>query len=678
MGPQLGGIPSSAPGPGLHPPGGPSSSEPGWWPQQVLGPGPPATNHQGEVYSGHAGMGPQLGGIPSSAPGPGLHPPGGPSSSEPGWWPQQVLGPGPPATNHQGEVYSGHAGMGPQLGGIPSSAPGPGLHPPGGPSSSEPGWWPQQALGPEPPATNHQGEVYSGHAGMGPQLGGIPSSAPGPGLHPPGGPSSGEPGWWPQQALGPGPRAPETNHHGGVYSGHAGMGPQLGGIPSSAPGPGLGPPTGKSRRRNHTPVGTSHSLSLQRVRSLKVEPFPPHCSMKNIQEALQDMFGKFGTITSIQVNGRDAQRSAMVVYKFVKDRDRALSGTQGTSLFNKKIDVTVWPYERNQSHTAKEVNGFFAEKGSGTLYISNLRKSVSQNDLLRSFFSFGKIFYTEVQKLPGLYNYGVVQFANKVSASKAIRELNGRFLSRRMLKEKFGDSFSSSCIFVYGLSKTNFTPASLGHHFCQFGTLNEVLFNSESTRALVFFEDLSSAEKAIHEIRKKSGSNFLKGDYANHEFLARFRSSIEMRWQTRQVLRFETQSKSGTKVLAKENETQILVDNSEEQQKDFFTGTGEEEEADMLAEASEEEEEADMLAEVSEKMEGLDEVGEEQEEVSQLLDWSEKLEASSDSGEEAAEPVPEADEISMPAFAEVVKKNPPSERNSTFSIPAIVHGKKSK
>ncbi|XP_078527707.1 uncharacterized protein LOC144799947 [Lissotriton helveticus] len=456
-------------------------------------------------------------------------------------------------------------------------------------------------------------------------------------------------------------------------------------------------PTGMSGKRDRSPAGTSHcrdttgaselsiplttrtNLGLQRMRALKVEPIPPKCSVQKIQKAVQDMFGKFGEITSIQVNGKDEQRSAMVFYKFVKDRDSALSGTQGTSLFDTKIDVTVWPYKKNQSHTAEEVNGFFAEEGSGTLFITNLIKPVSQTDLLRSFTSFGEIVYTAVQKLPGLFNYGVVQFADEVGVNKVLSEMNGLLLSRSMLKEKFGDSFSSNCIFVYGLSKTNFTPASLGNHFCQFGTLEKVLFKEASGgRALVFFEDVSSAEKAINEIRGKPGGNFLKGDYANHEFLAKFCRSMKRRRPNRKdfVLSFEKQSKSGTKVLAKENEPQILVDNSEEQQKDFLTGTGAEEEADMLAEASEEEEEeADMLAEVSEKMEVLDEVGEEQEEVSPLLDWSEKLEASSDSGEEAAEALPEADEISMPTFAEVVKKNPPSERNSTFLIPGIGHGK---
>ncbi|XP_078525115.1 uncharacterized protein LOC144798241 [Lissotriton helveticus] len=865
--PQAGASYGGGPGLGLHPPGGPYSSEPGWWPQQGPGPRAPETKHHGGVYSGHSGMGPQLG-----APGPGLGPqhPGGPYS--------QGMGTGtgaPLSPQHPGGPYSQGMGMqtgaplgpqhpgGPYIQGMGMQTGAPyntelelspqrvsvsrlGLPQPGGHNNIDPGVGLQMPLvhqgriyisspnqnqgyksgGPgqgwecppksvdhsrnqspagtsrsrecSPAGTSHSqdcspagmsgkcdrsptgmsgkrdrspagmsGRCDCSPAGMSGRQDRSPAGMSGRQDRSPAGMSgkrdrsptgmSGKRDRSPTGMSGKRDRSP-TGMSGKRDRSPTGMSGKRDRSPTGMSGKRDRSPAGMSGKRNrspagmsgrcdrspagmshkqdcsssgesrkrdsvpagwsphHTPTemsrgrpptetsprrdttGTSRLLiplkaskrkqkqikkalkrNLRRKLTLKVEPFPPHCSKKNIQQALQDLFGEFGEITSIQVNGKDKQRSAMVFYKFAKDRDSALSGTQGTSLFNKNIYVSVWPYKKIKSFTAVVNSVFFAEKGSGTLYISNLSKSVSQNDLLSCYNIFGRIFYTEVQKLPGLYNYGVVQFTDKVSANKAISELNGHFLSRSMLKEKFGDSFSSNCIFVYGLSKTNFTPVSLAHHFCQFGTLKKVLFDSSSGRALVFFKDLSSAEKALHEIREKSAGQLLMGDYANHQFLARFCPSMET----------HAQNRYGTKYLAKENETQILVDNNEEQQKDLLTGTGEEEEeedmlaeaseeeeeADMLAEASEEEEEADMLAEASEKMEVLDEVWEEQEAVSPLLDWSEKIEASSDSGEEAAEPLPEADEISMPAFAEVVKKNPPSERNSTFSIPVIVHRK---
>ena len=63
---------------------------------------------------------------------------------------------------------------------------------------------------------------------------------------------------------------------------------------------------------------------------------------------------------------------------------------------------------------------------SRTLFIGNLEKITTYEDLRRQFFKYGKILKIDLKKVRGVTQYAFIQFANLEDARRAVHKMQGK------------------------------------------------------------------------------------------------------------------------------------------------------------------------------------------------------------------------------------------------------------
>ena len=94
-----------------------------------------------------------------------------------------------------------------------------------------------------------------------------------------------------------------------------------------------------------------------------------------------------------------------------------LSCSDGRLLFGALIDV----YGNSSKFP------FFS---SPTLFIGNLEKITTYEDLRRTFFKYGKILKTNLKKVRGVNQYAFIQFANLEDARRAVHKMQGERIGK--------------------------------------------------------------------------------------------------------------------------------------------------------------------------------------------------------------------------------------------------------
>ncbi|XP_034441875.1 msx2-interacting protein isoform X2 [Hippoglossus hippoglossus] len=289
----------------------------------------------------------------------------------------------------------------------------------------------------------------------------------------------------------------------------------------------------------HAPTQSSMGLDSDEPRrsfGIKVQNLPVRSTDTSLKDGLFHEFKKHGKVTSVQIHGASEDRYGLVFFRQQEDQEKALTVSKGKLFFGMLIEVTAWNGPETESENEfRPLDGRIDEfhpKATRTLFIGNLEKTTSYQQLLDIFQRFGEIVSfllkdIDIKKVNGVPQYAFVQYSDIGSVCKAIKKMDGEYLGSNRLKLGFGKSMPTTCVWLDGLA-TNITEQYLTRHFCRYGHVVKVVFDRLKGMALVMYNNTDFAQAAVRETKGwKIGGNKIKVDFASQESQMAFYRSMQ-------------------------------------------------------------------------------------------------------------------------------------------------------
>ncbi|TMS19651.1 Msx2-interacting protein [Larimichthys crocea] len=284
----------------------------------------------------------------------------------------------------------------------------------------------------------------------------------------------------------------------------------------------------------HAPAQSSMVLDSDEPRrsfGIKVQNLPVRSTDTSLKDGLFHEFKKHGKVTSVQIHGASEDRYGLVFFRQQEDQEKALTVSKGKLFFGMLIEVTAWNGPETESENEfRPLDGRIDEfhpKATRTLFIGNLEKTTSYQQLLDIFQRFGEIVDIDIKKVNGVPQYAFVQYSDIASVCKAIKKMDGEYLGSNRLKLGFGKSMPTTCVWLDGLA-TSITEQYLTRHFCRYGHVVKVVFDRLKGMALILYNNTDFAQAAVRETKGwKIGGNKIKVDFASQESQMAFYRSMQ-------------------------------------------------------------------------------------------------------------------------------------------------------
>uniref|UniRef100_UPI003AAF41EB msx2-interacting protein isoform X1 n=1 Tax=Centroberyx gerrardi TaxID=166262 RepID=UPI003AAF41EB len=284
----------------------------------------------------------------------------------------------------------------------------------------------------------------------------------------------------------------------------------------------------------HAPPQSSMVLDSDEPRrsfGIKVQNLPVRSTDTSLKDGLFHEFKKHGKVTSVQIHGASEDRYGLVFFRQQEDQEKALTVSKGKLFFGMLIEVTAWNGPETESENEfRPLDGRIDEfhpKATRTLFIGNLEKTTSYQQLLDIFQRFGEIVDIDIKKVNGVPQYAFVQYSDIASVCKAIKKMDGEYLGSNRLKLGFGKSMPTTCVWLDGLA-SNITEQYLTRHFCRYGHVVKVVFDRLKGMALILYNNTDFAQTAVRETKGwKIGGNKIKVDFASQESQMAFYRSMQ-------------------------------------------------------------------------------------------------------------------------------------------------------
>ncbi|KAM4563679.1 msx2-interacting protein [Odontesthes bonariensis] len=264
---------------------------------------------------------------------------------------------------------------------------------------------------------------------------------------------------------------------------------------------------------------------------IKVQNLPVRSTDTSLKDGLFHEFKKHGKVTSVQIHGASEERYGLVFFRQQEDQEKALGASKGKLFFGMQIEVTAWngpeTESENEFRPLDERIDEFHPKATRTLFIGNLEKTSTYNDLLNVFQRFGEIVDIDIKKVNGAPQYAFLQYCDIASVCKAIKKMDGEYLGNNRLKLGFGKSMPTTCVWLDGLA-SNTTEQFLTRHFCRYGHVVKVVFDRMKGMALILYNNIEYAQAAVKDTKGwKIGGSKIKVDFANQESQMAFYRSMQ-------------------------------------------------------------------------------------------------------------------------------------------------------
>ncbi|KAM3622492.1 uncharacterized protein V6R79_025766 [Siganus canaliculatus] len=284
----------------------------------------------------------------------------------------------------------------------------------------------------------------------------------------------------------------------------------------------------------HAPTQSSMVLDSDEPRrsfGIKVQNLPVRSTDTSLKDGLFHEFKKHGKVTSVQIHGSSEDRYGLVFFRQQEDQEKALTVSKGKLFFGMLIEVTAWNGPETESENEfRPLDGRIDEfhpKATRTLFIGNLEKTTSYQQLLDIFQRFGEIVDIDIKKVNGVPQYAFVQYSDIASVCKAIKKMDGEYLGSNRLKLGFGKSMPTTCVWLDGLA-ASITEQYLNRHFCRYGHVVKVVFDRLKGMALILYNNTDFAQAAVRETKGwKIGGNKIKVDFASQESQLAFYRSMQ-------------------------------------------------------------------------------------------------------------------------------------------------------
>ncbi|PZC78889.1 hypothetical protein B5X24_HaOG217083 [Helicoverpa armigera] len=296
-----------------------------------------------------------------------------------------------------------------------------------------------------------------------------------------------------------------------------------------------------SHHINHrTPPSLQHqwaSTASGRPLAICVRNLPTRSTDSSLKDGLYHEYKKHGKVVWVKVVGQNADRYAVVRFKKPSDVEKALEVSQDKLFFGCKITVAPHQSCDEDADSAKPYETDIDEyhpKATRTLFIGNLEKDVTQQQLREKFKHFGRIIEIDIKKgSSGGAGYAFCQYASISSVVEAIRAMDGENVGGSRVKLGFGKPVATTCVWVDGL--TEHTEKQVLSAVSRCGGATSVCVDRAAGAALVHFEQAAAAGAAVRELRRVAAAVSaaepdhprLCVDYASRECQEAFYEQLE-------------------------------------------------------------------------------------------------------------------------------------------------------
>jgi len=244
---------------------------------------------------------------------------------------------------------------------------------------------------------------------------------------------------------------------------------------------------------------------------------------QTLKEHIRNEYKKYGTVKNVILEDREDNRIAIVHLSEKREVRRACEATDGRYLFNAILDV----YDSSESD--RHEFPFFSSR---TLFIGNLEKVTTYEDLKRQFFKYGKILKIDLKKINGVTRYAFVQFAKLDDARLAVHRMQREKLGKNIVSTCYARSIKSQVLWFSGALPyrgheidPEFGESFFRRVFEQFGTVRSLILDRRSpkqSQILVAFSDVVGSNKAYIEFkenRRKLTNSRWSCDFASEELV---------------------------------------------------------------------------------------------------------------------------------------------------------------
>ncbi|KAG6443255.1 hypothetical protein O3G_MSEX002822 [Manduca sexta] len=199
------------------------------------------------------------------------------------------------------------------------------------------------------------------------------------------------------------------------------------------------------------------AASSGRTLAICVRNLPTRSTDSSLKDGLYHEYKKHGKVMWVKVVGQNADRYAVVRFKKPSDVEKALEVSQDKLFFGCKISVAPHQSCDEDADSAKPYETDIDEyhpKATRTLFIGNLEKDVTQQQLRDKFKHFGRIIEIDIKKgSGGGAGYAFCQYASISSVVEAIRAMDGEYVGGSRVKLGFGKPVATTCVWVDGLTE---------------------------------------------------------------------------------------------------------------------------------------------------------------------------------------------------------------------------------
>ncbi|KPJ18740.1 Protein split ends [Papilio machaon] len=267
------------------------------------------------------------------------------------------------------------------------------------------------------------------------------------------------------------------------------------------------PPLDRHPAARRTPPTHLHqwaSTANGRPLAICVRNLPTRSTDSSLKDGLYHEYKKHGKVVWVKVVGQNADRYAVVRFKKPSDVDKALEVSQDKLFFGCKISVAPHQDCDEDAESAKPYETDIDEyhpKATRTLFIGNLEKDVTQQQLRDKFKHYGRIIEIDIKKgSGGGAGYAFCQYQSISSVVEAIRAMDGEYVGGSRVKLGFGKPVATTCVWVDGL--TEHTEKQVLSAVSRCGAATSVCVDRAAGAALVHFEQAAAAGAAVRELRR--------------------------------------------------------------------------------------------------------------------------------------------------------------------------------
>ncbi|XP_060565784.1 msx2-interacting protein-like isoform X2 [Ruditapes philippinarum] len=315
--------------------------------------------------------------------------------------------------------------------------------------------------------------------------------------------------------------------------------------PAGAPFP------GSSKERTKSTLSSMVAKSEAQVsasREVEIEPgereplgilikrLPLRSSDTSLRDGLFHEYKKYGKITAVQVSGVNETRYAIISFKQAEDAQKALEASREKRFFGSQIIA-----EQHEGLEAEDGDFLTPEaqldehspKATRTLFLGNLDKEISIEELKEKLEKYGDILDVDVKRQGAVTAYAFIQFTDITSVVKALKDLDGTTWGSTKLKVGFGKSMATPVVWLGNLADT-VHESFLCKQFARFGALSHTVVDRENHKGLVFFMNVESAQYALPEMRNRIwNGKKIHIDYASRDCQEMFYKKMEQTGQLR-------------------------------------------------------------------------------------------------------------------------------------------------